>query len=83
MAKPQHRLLHRGKKALSNKVYGTDKHWRSIPALQGELPIFQLNGQYVGFDDAIDDALRAKQENAKPPPPRRRQRHAEAEATTA
>ena len=81
MAKPKHRnrILHRGKKALSTKVYGTDKHWRSIPALQGELPIFQLNGHYVGYDDAIDDALRAKQQGAKPPP-RRRQRQAEAAA---
>jgi hypothetical protein len=80
MTKP--RILHRGKRALSQKIYGTDKHWRSIPSLQGELPIFVLAGQYVGYDDAIDAALQAKQESAKPPPPRRHGADAQPEATT-
>ena len=57
--------------ALSTKIYGTDEHWRSIPALIGELPIFELAGVYVGYDDEIDAALENKA-NAKRPPPRRR-----------
>jgi hypothetical protein len=66
------RILHRGKRALSTKIYGTDEHWRSIPALIGELPIFELAGVYVGYDDEIDAALEAKKANAKRPPPRPR-----------
>jgi hypothetical protein len=73
------RVLHRGKRALSKKIFGTDEHWRSIPGLIGELPIFELAGVYVGFDDEIDAALRAKQEAAKRPPPRPRSKTGKSE----
>jgi hypothetical protein len=65
------RILHRGKRALSAKIFGTDEHWRSIPGLIGELPIFDLAGIYVGYDDELDAAIAAKKANARRLPPRR------------
>lgn len=59
----QRRLL-RGAKLIAKHVFGSDDAWRSIATLESELPIFRLGGRLAAYADALDEAMRAKQDAA-------------------
>ena len=61
--RPRRRRLLRGARRLSLKIYGDEDGWRSIATLAArkELPIWRLCGGFVAFEDALDDALAAKE----------------------
>jgi hypothetical protein len=53
-----------GKRKIALRAFGDDARWRTIPSLMGELPIFKMGGHFCAYEDALDDAMAAKEQAA-------------------
>jgi hypothetical protein len=50
-----------GAKAIAKHVFGSERHWKRVYPLRGQLGLFYLGGQICGRPTTIEECIRSRE----------------------